>query len=96
MNQAKLIDAIAEQTSESGEALNKKDVTRVLVALTGVVHSQLKAGEEVTLPGIGKLKAVHKEAKTGRNPKTGEPVQIVAKTAPKFTAAKALKDAVNA
>lgn len=95
MNQSQFIQAIADQTTESGQSISKADVTRVLLALTGVVHTQLKAGEELTLPGIGKLKSQHKEAKTGRNPKTGEPVAIAAKTAPKFTAAKALKDALN-
>jgi DNA-binding protein HU-beta len=97
MNQAQLIDAIAAQAStdaKGGAAVTKADVTRVLLALTGVVHSQLTAGEEVTLPGIGKLKVQDKPAKIGRNPKTGAELKIPAKRVPKFTAVKALKDVV--
>jgi DNA-binding protein HU-beta len=99
MNQAQLIDAIAAQAAndaKNGQAVTKADVTRILVALTGVVHDQLKAGEEVTLPGIGKLKVQDKPAKIGRNPKTGAELKIPAKRVPKFTAVKALKDVVAA
>ncbi|SFZ77795.1 HU family DNA-binding protein [Chitinimonas taiwanensis] len=94
MNQAQLIEAITTQAGQDGQSVSKADVTRVLVALTGVVHAQLKAGEEVTLPGVGKLKIKDKAAKTGRNPKTGAEIQIPAKRVPAFTAVKALKDAV--
>jgi len=97
MNQAQLIDAIIEQVAadaKGAHAVTKADVTRVLVALTGVVHGQLKDGGEVTLPGIGKLKAQDKPAKTGRNPKTGEALEIPARRAAKFSAVKALKDAL--
>ena len=95
MNQTQLIDAITEQVARDardGHSVTKADVTRVLLALTGVVHSQMKAGDEVTLPGIGKLKVQDKPAKTGRNPKTGEPLAIAARRAAKFSAVKALKD----
>lgn len=94
MNQAQLIEAITAQANQDGQSVSKADVTRVLVALTGVVHAQLKSGEEVTLPGVGKLKIKDKAAKVGRNPKTGEEIQIAAKRVPAFTAVKALKDAV--
>lgn len=96
MNQSQLVQALADQTGESGTALNKTEVSRVLVALSGVVHEQLKAGEEVSLPGLGKLKAQHKAAKTGRNPRTGEAVEIAAKTVAKFVPAKVLKDLLDA
>jgi DNA-binding protein HU-beta len=97
MNQAQLIDAIIEQIAQDAKgthAVSKADVTRVLVALTGVVHAELKNGGEVTLPGVGKLKVQDKPAKTGRNPKTGEALAIPARRAAKFTAVKALKDAL--
>ncbi|MGQ5523316.1 HU family DNA-binding protein [Chitinimonas sp. PSY-7] len=94
MNQAQLIEAITIQAGKDGQDVSKADVTRVLVALTGVVHTQLKSGEEVTLPGVGKLKIKDKAAKVGRNPKTGAEIQIPAKRVPAFTAVKALKDAV--
>ncbi|MBV8657783.1 MAG: HU family DNA-binding protein [Burkholderiales bacterium] len=95
MNQAQLIDAITEQVAsdaKSGQSVSKADVTRVLLALTGVVHAELKQGGEITLPGVGKLKVQDKPAKTGRNPKTGEALAIPARRAAKFTAVKALKD----
>ncbi|WP_374354530.1 HU family DNA-binding protein [Chitinimonas sp.] len=95
MNQAQLIEAVTTQTSNDGQALSRADVGRVLLALTGVVHSTLQAGEEITLPGIGKLKVKDKAAKSGRNPKTGETIQIAAKRVPAFTALKVLKDVVT-
>jgi DNA-binding protein HU-beta len=55
----------------------------------------LQEGGEVTLPGLGKLSVKTSAARTGRNPKTGETLEIAAKNKPHFSAAKALKDAVN-
>lgn len=81
--------AISEQSG-----LKKTDTRTFLDTLESVVHKQLADGNEVVLPGIGKLAVIERAAKQGRNPQTGEAVQIPAKNAPKFTAAKALKDAV--
>jgi len=67
----------------------------VLDALGLVVQQQLLKGDEVTLPGIGKFSVTERAARTGRNPQTGDEIQIAARRAPKFTAAKALKDALN-
>ncbi len=67
----------------------------ILDALGSVVQEQLAKGGEVILPGIGKLSVTERSARTGRNPQTGEEILIDAKKAPKFSAAKALKDAVN-
>ena len=89
MNQAELISAIAGDTGHS-----KTDVKFILDELAAKATHALNQGDEVTLPGIGKLKPVEKPARTGRNPATGEEIEIPAKTAVKFTAAKALKDAV--
>lgn len=89
MNKQQLIDDIAEATDES-----KAVVGRVLEALTNSITIALDDGKEVTLHGIGKLKAVDKAARPGRNPKTGEPVTISARTTVKFTASKILKDAI--
>jgi DNA-binding protein HU-beta len=92
MKQSEFIDALATQCQQDGHAITKADIARVLVALTGVVQAQLKSGEEVTLPGIGKFKVKQRAAKQGRNPKTGEVIEIPAKRAPAFTPAKLLKD----
>jgi len=89
MNQAELYNAIA-----IASGISKKDIESVLKATGEVVTEQLKAGGEVTLPGLGKLSTKEKAARTGRNPATGEEIQIAAKTVPHFSASKALKDAV--
>lgn len=95
MNQAQLIEAVEKEAAGYGKTVSKTDIRLVILALADVVQAELHIdGGEVTLPGIGKLKAEDRPAKTGRNPKTGLPLLILAKRVPKFTAAKALKDAV--
>ncbi len=90
MNKQEIVSAVAEQINQPAAR-----VANVLDALGSIAQAHLaKPGAELTLPGIGKLKAIAKEARTGRNPATGEEIEIPAKTAVKFTAAKALKDAV--
>lgn len=90
MNKSELIAKVAALSGET-----RKSVEAVLTSLADVVTSTLKEGEEVTLPGLGNLSVTDRAARAGRNPKTGEPIQIAARKAPHFSAAKALKDAVN-
>lgn len=90
MNQAELIGKVAEVSGQS-----KKDVEHALKTLGDVVQAELQQCGEVTLPGIGKLSVKTRAARTGRNPATGEEMQIAAKNVPHFSAAKALKDAAN-
>lgn len=90
MNQAELINALSQEAS-----LTKKEAEGILKKLGEVVQAELVEGGEVTLPGIGKLHVERKEARKGRNPSTGAAIDIPAKRVPKFSAAKALKDAVN-
>lgn len=88
MNKADLIKhlaAHAEVTNKQAEA--------VLNALTTTVLDTVRAGNELIITDLGKFGSTERAAKTGRNPKTGETIQIAAKRAPKFSAAKALKDA---
>ena len=85
-----LITHLAELSGET-----KAAVGRVLDALASHTHGELYAGQEVLLPEIGKLKPAKREARDGHHPKTGETVRIEAKRLAKFTAAKALKDAIN-
>lgn len=95
MNQAELIDAIASQAMRHHDAgVSKTVVTAVLKTLTDVTTAELKKGNEVALPGLGKFTVTERAARTGRNPQTGEEIQIAARRAPKFSASKALKDAV--
>lgn len=92
MNKHDLINEINARTTAN---LTKLGIDAVLTVLGDVAQAHLaKPGAELSLPGIGKLKAVAKAARTGRNPANGEEVEIPARTAVKFVAAKALKDAM--
>lgn len=90
MNQSELILKVAAISGES-----KKAVEAILKTAGDVIQAELQEGGEVALPGLGKLTVKSKPARKGRNPNTGEEIQIPAKTVPHFSAAKALKDAVN-
>ena len=90
MNKSELIAKIAEKSG-----LNQKDAGKALDGLTQAVSDALANGEDVTLVGFGTFKVTERKAKKGRNPATGEAIQIPAKKAPIFKAGKALKDAVN-
>lgn len=89
MNQSELI---AKAAAISGES--KKAAEAILKATADVIASTLKEGGEVTLPGLGKLYVKDRAAREGRNPATGESIQIPAGKSPGFKAAKSLKDAV--
>jgi len=97
VNKAQLIDALIDKHHAKRENYHfqKADMTAVVDGLGELVAEQLRAGHEVTLPGIGKLTAAARPARTGRNPQTGEAIEIPAAKVPKFKAAKALKEAVN-
>jgi len=86
MTRTELIDALAAETNTE-----RKDAKLYLEALTTVIERVIKDGGEVPLKGLGKFKVQHRKARVGRNPLTGEPVQIPAKTVVKFTVAKQLK-----
>lgn len=85
-----LVDAIAGKTD-----LSKKDAEAVLEAFTDEVTSALQSGNKVTLTGFGTFRVSHRAARQGINPQTKEKIQIKAMNVPKFTAGKALKDAVK-
>lgn len=91
MNKAELVSAMAEKA-----ALSKKDAEAALKAMTDVVAEELKKGEKVQLVGFGTFEVATREARTGRNPRTGAEMTIPASKAPKFKAGKALKDMINA
>jgi DNA-binding protein HU-beta len=90
MNKNELINAIAE---ESG--LVKADAGRALDATISIVTEILKSGESVSLIGFGTFSVKRREARTGRNPQTGQSINIAAANVPGFKAGKGLKDAVN-
>jgi DNA-binding protein HU-beta len=93
MNHADLVAAVTAHVGAS-RSLSKADVAAVLASLTEVSTDELAAGNEVTLNGLGKLSVKGRAAREGRNPATGETIQIEAKKVPHFSATKALKDAV--
>jgi DNA-binding protein HU-beta len=90
MNKSELVAAIANETG-----VTKKDIELVIRSLTNTVTAELKNGGKVQIPDLGSFKAAKREARTVRNPRTGESMQSPACTVAKFTAAKALKDAVR-
>jgi nucleoid DNA-binding protein len=89
MKKADLIKAVAEASG-----VNQKNVDAVLTAFTLVTMKSLSQGEEVTIQDIGKLSVKARAARTGRNPATGETIQIAAGRTVTFKAAKALNDAL--
>jgi DNA-binding protein HU-beta len=90
MNKNDLIDAVAERT-----ALAKSDAARAVEAVLGSITDSLAKGDAVTLAGFGTFATKERAARTGRNPRTGEAIQIAASKVPGFKAGKGLKDAVS-
>jgi DNA-binding protein HU-beta len=90
MNKSELIDAIASKSD-----LSKAQASQALEATFAAIEQALKSGEAVTLVGFGTFSVKERAARTGRNPKTGEPIQIAASKVPGFKAGKGLKDAVS-
>ncbi|MDW9481191.1 DNA-binding protein HU [Sinorhizobium meliloti] len=85
-----LVEAVAAKAG-----LTKADAAKAVDAVLGSVTETLTAGGELNIPGFGKFSTVKKEASKGRNPATGAEIEIPARTSPKFSPGKGLKDAVN-
>ncbi len=90
MNKKELVAAVAEKAE-----ISKKDAEKALDAFVAAVTEELKAGKKVQLVGFGTFEVSEREAREGRNPRTGETIKIDAVKAPKFKAGSALKDALN-
>ena len=90
MNKAGLVDKVHDVLGST-----KADAERAVEAMVDAIVSSLSRGEEVSIAGLGIFEAKMRAARTGRNPRTGETIQIEAMRVPKFRAAKALKDAVK-
>ncbi|MET1077782.1 MAG: HU family DNA-binding protein [Pseudomonas sp.] len=90
MTKDQLITDIAEATDAP-----KATVRAILEQLSEIVSEALENHDEITLPGIGKLKTSERPARTGRNPQTGAAIEIAAKRVIKYVPAKALSDAIN-
>lgn len=90
MNKAELIAAVAEKSGAS-----KKATAEVVNAAIDVIEATVAKGEDVSVTGFGSLKVGERAARTGRNPQTGESIQIPAKKVVRFKAGKVLADAVR-
>ena len=90
MNKAELVDAVAAKAD-----LSRSDAGNAVEAIFDTITAALQKGDNVSLVGFGTFSVKRRAARTGRNPRTGEPLQIPATNAPGFKAGKGLKDAVN-
>jgi DNA-binding protein HU-beta len=90
MNKQDLISAVADSAG-----LTKADASKAVEGVFDAITGALKGGSEVRLVGFGTFSVSKRKASTGRNPRTGAPMQIKASSQPKFKAGKGLKDAVN-
>ena len=90
MNKADLIQAVVAKTG-----LSKKDAEAAVAATFEGITEALKAGDKVALVGFGTFAVKDRAARTGKNPKTGEAIEIAACKVPGFAAGKALKDAIQ-
>lgn len=89
MNKAELVTAVAEKAG-----LTRKDTEKAISAAIEVVTAELVAGEKVSIVGFGNFDVKVRGERVGRNPRTGEEINIPASRVPQFKAGKALKDAV--
>ena len=90
MNQQDLADAVAKAIG-----VNKAEAAKAVAAVLDTIRDSLKRGEKIAIGGFGSFETAHREARPGRNPKTGEVVEIPAGIVIKFKPGKGLKDAVN-
>jgi DNA-binding protein HU-beta len=90
MNKNDLVAAVAD-----GTGLTKADAAKAVDSVIDTIVGSLKGGTEVRLVGFGTFSVADRRASEGRNPRTGEKIQIPASKQPKFKAGKGLKDAVN-
>ncbi|MBT3347238.1 MAG: HU family DNA-binding protein [Thiotrichales bacterium] len=90
MNKSELVAQIAAKSDTS-----KVNASAMVEAMVEIVGDSLKAGESVQISGFGAFKVTDRAARMGRNPKTGESIQIKASRSPSFKAGKGLKDKVN-
>lgn len=90
MNKAELVEEVTNQTGPT-----KRAAREAVNAIMSVITDSLARGEKVTLVGFGTFQVVRKKARTGRNPQTGQTIQIPAKRVPKFRPGKDLRESVR-
>jgi DNA-binding protein HU-beta len=90
MTKSEFVDKVADEAG-----LSKKDAGAAVEAVLGTIEGALKSGDEVSFTGFGKFHVASRGAREGRNPRTGESMQIAASKVPRFTAGSSLKKAVK-
>ncbi|HEY9017695.1 MAG: HU family DNA-binding protein [Methyloprofundus sp.] len=90
MSKETLVNRIVE-----AEGISRRDAVKAVDMVFGAVQASLVAGDDITIVGFGKFSVKDRPARTGRNPSTGETIQIAASKAPSFSAGKSLKDALK-
>jgi DNA-binding protein HU-beta len=90
MTQTEIVGALAEKTG-----LTKAQTKDFFSAMSDLATKEVKKNGEFTIPGFGKLVKAHRKAREGRNPATGQPIKIPAKTTVKFRVGKAMKDSIS-
>ena len=91
MNKQELISSVSETTG-----LSRSDASKAVEGVFDSISAALKRGDEVRLVGFGTFSCSKRKASTGRNPRTGEPMQTKESTQPKFKGGRGLKDSANA
>jgi DNA-binding protein HU-beta len=90
LNKAELVSSVADKAE-----VTKKEAEKIITAVFDVVEEALAKGEKVQLVGFGTFEVRDRAARTGRNPQTGEEIQIAATRVPAFRAGKALRDSIG-
>ncbi len=90
MNKTEFVDAVAEKAD-----VQKSDAAKIVDSMVDVIGDTLKQGDQITLIGFGTFLVSKREARKGRNPRTGEEIQIAASNVPRFKPGKALKESIN-
>ena len=90
MNKSELLAKVA-----AGAGVDQREAEKVIDAFFSTITASTKSGDKVTWPGFGAFSVGHRAARTGRNPSTGATIEIAASNAMKFSAASALKSALN-
>ncbi len=90
MNKTEFVDAVADEAD-----VQKSDALKIVDSMTKVIGDALKKDDQVTLVGFGTFLVSKREARKGRNPRTGEEIQIAASNVPRFKPGKALKETIN-
>ena len=90
MNKTEFVDAVAEKAD-----VQKSDAAKIVDSMVDVIGDALKKGDQITLIGFGTFLVSKREARKGRNPRTGEEIQIAASNVPRFKPGKALKESIN-